>query len=264
MITKVGENTVRSLVVVLCLILNQEPSAQRGARFLQRFHRLRLSACSVLWIRSLTLLHSDLQRFRALLLSAYCTVALVAMTGTGESANATAVAQRSGDVGQRAVYINRTRLADQWVFALEGKYRVRIPDGSYWYDRMSGAWGVEGGPTAGFIHAGLDLGGQLRADASRGKTGVFINGRELHALDVRGLQRLGPVYRGRYWVDAQGNFGFEGGPALGNLVWLAQQGGLLPGRARRGSILSGMYDSGIGRVLGNGDFYISDNSYVTH
>jgi hypothetical protein len=30
------------------------------------------------------------------------------------------------------------------------------------------------------------------------------------------------VYPGRYWVDAQGNAGFEGGPALVNLLVLAR------------------------------------------
>jgi hypothetical protein len=70
--------------------------------------------------------------------------------------------------------------------------------------------------------AGLNIGGPLRVDASRGNTGVFINGRELHQMDVVGLQQLGPVYRGRYWVDAYGNCGFEGGPALLNLVQVAR------------------------------------------
>jgi hypothetical protein len=54
-------------------------------------------------------------------------------------------------------------------------------------------------------------------------TGVFINGRELHPLDVQGLQQLiGQVLPGRWWVDAQGNYGLEGGPPLGNLMVLAR------------------------------------------
>src|SRR5262245_1813054 len=103
------------------LILSQKLSAPHGASFLQRSRFLLFSAC--------------------------CTIALVAMTGTIESASAAAVEQWGEDAGQRAIYINRTWLSDGWVFALEREYRVRIPDGSYWYDRMSGAWGVEGGPT---------------------------------------------------------------------------------------------------------------------
>jgi hypothetical protein len=122
----------------------------------------------------------------------------------------------------RQVIVNRVRLTDAEVRALEDRYRVRIPDGAYWYDRMCGAWGYEGGPQVGIAVAGIDVGGALRADSSNGDTGVFINGRELHRNDVLALMQLGPVYRGRWWVDALGNCGPEGGPAWVNLVALAR------------------------------------------
>jgi hypothetical protein len=127
------------------------------------------------------------------------------------------------------VIINDFQLSDEDVEALEQRYGVRIQDGAYWYDRATGAWGTQGGPTLGWIEAGLGIGGPLKADASRGNTGVFINGRELHMYDVVALQRLGPVYPGRYWVDARGNFGFEGGPALGNLMVAARMSGAAGG-----------------------------------
>jgi len=126
---------------------------------------------------------------------------------------------------QRNVTINSVRLSDEQVSALEQMYRVKIQDGAYWYDRYSGAWGVQGGPVAGVIQAGLNLGGPLREDASNGNTGVFINGRHLHLYDVLALQRFMPVYPGRYWTDANGNFGYEGGPVLGNLWLLSQSAG---------------------------------------
>jgi hypothetical protein len=126
---------------------------------------------------------------------------------------------------QRQVIVNRTQISDQAVRSYEQRWNIRIQDGSYWYDRMSGAWGLEGGPTAGWIAPGLDLGGPLRADASGGNTGVFINGRELHLIDVQALMQIVQVQRGRWWVDARGNFGPEGGPVWGNLVLLAQQRG---------------------------------------
>ncbi|MGH9901566.1 MAG: hypothetical protein ACRD68_07105, partial [Pyrinomonadaceae bacterium] len=112
---------------------------------------------------------------------------------------------------------NESLVDDSSLNALERYYRVRIPDGDYWYDRRCGAWGEEGGPTLGFILPGLNLGGRLKANASRGRTGVFVNGRELHRLDVLALQQIMTVYRGRFWVDAHGNGGYEGGPALFNL-----------------------------------------------
>lgn len=125
--------------------------------------------------------------------------------------------------GSRNVFINGVRLSDEHLNTLERTYNTRIKDGAYWYDRFCGAWGVQGGPTLGFTHTGLDVGGPLQVDASNGDTGVFINGRQLHRLDVLGLRQLGPVWPGRYWVDAMGNIGFESGMMIGNLWMLARQ-----------------------------------------
>ena len=126
---------------------------------------------------------------------------------------------------KRQVLINRTRIPEDTLRLLEQGYGTPIPNGKYWYDNRCGAWGVEGGPTLGFTVAGLPLGGPLPADISGGGTGVFINGRELHPTDLAGLQRLvGPVVPGRYWLDAQGYAGAEGGPPIANLWALASQG----------------------------------------
>jgi hypothetical protein len=124
----------------------------------------------------------------------------------------------------RSVTINQARLDDDALRLIEQRLQARVPDGSYWYDKISGAWGLEGGPTLGFTLPGLGIGGPLRPDASNGNTGVFINGRQLHLMDVQSLQQItGVVLPGRYWVDAQGNGGYEGGPVLFNLRLLAQQ-----------------------------------------
>jgi hypothetical protein len=160
--------------------------------------------------------------------------------------------------GRRSVVINGVRLSDDLVTRLEQSWGVRIQDASYWYDQVSGAWGLEGGPCAGFIPAGLALGGRLRADASHGNTGVVVNGRVLHMLDVLALQRLGPVFPGRYWVDAQGNFGFEGGPRLGNLVAAA--------RAASGAAAGGgawTVESRFGTVGGDGSGFLYFNDGKT-
>lgn len=131
--------------------------------------------------------------------------------------------EASPQTATRSVFINGAPLRDEQLQSIEQAYRARVPDGRYWYDRVCGAWGMEGGPQVGIPVAGLDLGSPLRADASNGNTGVFVNGRELHALDVQRLSALvGTVIPGRRWVDAQGNFGPEGRPPLGNLFLIAQ------------------------------------------
>lgn len=145
---------------------------------------------------------------------------------------------------QGSVIINGVRLSDDKVKELEKQYRIRILPGDYWYDKMCGAWGFRGGPSVGLIPPSLDLGGLLQSNASNGNTGVFINGRELHILDVVALQQITPVYQGRYWVDAQGNIGLEGGPALTNLWLLANARG-----AKKEGILS-TYDKTGTAVIG--------------
>jgi hypothetical protein len=138
-------------------------------------------------------------------------------------------------VASEAVIVNAQPLSSEEVRALEQRFAIQTRPGRYWYDAVSGAWGFERGPTAGFLPPGLKLGGALRADASGGGTGVFINGREIHPLDVAALSRIGPVWRGRWWVNAQGYFGPEGGPVWGNLWAAAQQrGGVAGGSSSNG------------------------------
>src|SRR5688572_8093200 len=82
------------------------------------------------------------------------------------------------------------------ILQLEKKYGVKCLPGNYWYDKMTGAFGKQGGPCTGLGVAGLNIGGHLKAKASGGTTNVFINGRELHIVDVQGLQTFMQVIPG--------------------------------------------------------------------
>lgn len=107
--------------------------------------------------------------------------------------------------------INGHRLTiDEWQQVAQ-RTGIRLLPGRFWYDARAGLWGREGGPTVGFAPAGQPA-AKLPADASRGRTGVYFNGRELHALEVAWLKTLGPVLPGRYWLDAYGWVGYEGQP----------------------------------------------------
>ena len=104
-------------------------------------------------------------------------------------------------------------------------YGIQVQAGSYWYDTVCGAWGAWGGPTAGFVSAGISV-PPLPAHASNGNTGVFVNGRNLRTSELNYMMALAgaPIYPGRYWLDSRGNAGFEGGPALINCLDAARQG----------------------------------------
>ena len=146
-----------------------------------------------------------------------------------ETAVAEQPAAKKAAPSSRKIRFNNRLLGAEELATLERLERGvgRLDDGAYWYDARTGASGRWGGPALAFLPPGLSLGGPLPADASGGGhgmlTGVFVNGRELHPVDVMGLQQLiGQVWPGRWWVDAQGNYGLEGGPPVGNLWALAR------------------------------------------
>jgi len=80
----------------------------------------------------------------------------------------------------RDIAVNGIALDDRSIAALETAYRTRLQPGRYWYDRMSGLWGLELGPSQGQIAPGLALGGPLNPRASVGRqagiTRVFVPG----------------------------------------------------------------------------------------
>jgi hypothetical protein len=135
----------------------------------------------------------------------------VERTRTGEGASG---------VDQGVIVVNGQTLSAETVRQLQQIYPVAIPSGRYWYDPISGAWGREGEPIAGQMMAGLSLGGPLIANASRGTSGVFINGRQITAGEKAYIERLcqTPVAPARYWIMSSGIGGFEGGPAFFNLA----------------------------------------------
>jgi hypothetical protein len=111
------------------------------------------------------------------------------------------------------IVVNGEELSPEQGYGLMQIYGP-IAAGDYWYDPVSGLWGVTGGPSSGQIQPGLGIGGPLQAGASGGGTGVFINGREIHLSELAYLRQLyGSVQPGRYWMNAALIGGFEGSPA---------------------------------------------------
>jgi hypothetical protein len=143
-----------------------------------------------------------------------------------------------GETGRRITFNGRALTPEQQsrLDRLERQYNARIPDGAYWYDNRSGAAGRWGGPGIAILQPGLELGGPMPANCSGGRTGTFINGRELHPADIAVLSQLSPngqVLPGRFWVNANGDFGFEGGPRIYNLYLLAIERQRARGALRR-------------------------------
>lgn len=142
----------------------------------------------------------------------------------------------------RGVVVNGAPIEARHAAALESAYRTRLVPGRYWYDARSGLWGLEGGASVGIIAPGLPFGRMdPRASVGRfaGITGVFINGREIHPDELQYLRMLyGQVQRARYWLNAQGIAGYEGGPPQFNLVAAARQS-----RGNGSSLRRGLFGS---------------------
>jgi len=110
------------------------------------------------------------------------------------------------------------------VLSAEYAANAQIPAGRYWYDTRSGLWGLEGQAVAGVVQAGLPA-AALDPNISGGNTGVFVNGRHLPTPEVSALSRLfqRQLPPGRYFLDANGDMGDEGGAPVINIVALMQQ-----------------------------------------
>ena len=129
-------------------------------------------------------------------------------------------AARAGDV-----IINGRTLNASERRALASQYGVAPIPGNYWYDTNSGLYGVIGHQAYGFMRPGHAF-GSLNANASKGNTNVFINGRELPQGEwlVWSYMLGTPIMVGSYWLDGSGNAGYAGNPMpIINLYAAARQ-----------------------------------------
>lgn len=155
-----------------------------------------------------------------------------------------------------ATQINGRGLSTAEVQALSAAVGGQVPAGAFWYDPGSGLWGPMGGGSVGQILPGLPLGRPPAGCSGRGSN-IRINGREISFQEVQFLTGLlGPIQPGRYFLDAAGNAGLEGGPVLVNLFAASRRGG-----ARGGAAGSFFQQSATGSIHGytdgNGDGMIT-------
>jgi hypothetical protein len=122
------------------------------------------------------------------------------------------------------VVINGVALGQAQVDALAAQYGTTPLPGRYWYDHSSGLYGVVGYQAFGFMLPGHDF-GTLDARASAGDSGVFVNGRQLPQAEWLVWSQLLEymIAPGRYWLDAEGNAGYEGNPVATENLYLAAQ-----------------------------------------
>ena len=121
------------------------------------------------------------------------------------------VAQQAVAAAGTGVWINDGEIAAATLRNMPGLQT--LPRGRYWHDPACGAWGSVNGPCLGVFAGGMRIpgSGSLKPNASGGRTGVFVNGRELHLMDVASFRALGvQCLPGKWTIDALGIIRMEG------------------------------------------------------
>ncbi|KAJ1266138.1 hypothetical protein BS78_08G127700 [Paspalum vaginatum] len=121
------------------------------------------------------------------------------------------------------VYVNGSKLSPEELVVLQGCPcpPSRLRPGFYWYDKVSGFWGKEGHKPHCIITANLNVGGSLEQNASKGNTGILINGREITKSELQMLKLAGVQCAGKphFWVNADGTYQEEGQKTVKGRIW---------------------------------------------
>jgi len=149
------------------------------------------------------------------------------------------------------IIINDVVLSKDQIAELSETYGVSPKPGKYWYDSLSGLYGVVGYPAYGFMLPGHTF-GDLGRTASNGNTGVIVNNRELPQSEwaVWSYMIGYWIQPGSYWLDHNGNSGYEGNPNPVINLYLAAQQNAYRGQGSSGDnfwstrFSAGNYDSG--------------------
>ncbi|XAR59503.1 hypothetical protein NMG60_11015358 [Bertholletia excelsa] len=121
------------------------------------------------------------------------------------------------------VYVNGRRLSHAELVQLQtcSNPPKKLRPGRYWYDKVSGFWGKEGQKPCQIISDQLEVGGDIKPNASNGKTGVMINYRVITKAELTLLQFAGIRCEGNphYWMTKDGGCQEEGMNNVMGKIW---------------------------------------------
>ncbi|KAL9271487.1 Extra-large guanine nucleotide-binding protein 1-like protein [Drosera capensis] len=112
------------------------------------------------------------------------------------------------------VWVNGSPLSLEELMVLQNCPRPprTLKPGSYWYDKGSGLWGMEGHKPCQLITHSLEIHELLKRNASNGNTNFTINNREITRVELLFLKWSGVPCAGlsSLWLTADGEFAEEG------------------------------------------------------
>lgn len=112
--------------------------------------------------------------------------------------------------GTAGISVNKQSLNNFQLSAIQEAAGIRLEDGEYWYDKQSGLWGSVGGPALGTITPDLPLPGSIEGSwASGSGSNIWVNGREIHWLEVSQLPLPTKEEGSRFKIDKQGRISEE-------------------------------------------------------
>ena len=127
------------------------------------------------------------------------------------------------------VFVNGAQLAAPDLAELYAVLGAAPLPGRYWYDAVSGLWGLEGHGAGGVTRPSLTA-APLPPQTSAGTSAAFVNGRQLPVAELTAMATLLawplPVegrYSGHYTLDGEGALNSGRGRYLGNVAAAAKR-----------------------------------------
>ncbi|KAG2241290.1 hypothetical protein Bca52824_096724 [Brassica carinata] len=97
----------------------------------------------------------------------------------------------------------------------------KLKPGDYWYDKVAGYWGKVGEKPCQIISPHMNIGGNIKKEASNGDTEICINNREITKSELMMLKMVGVQCEGNphFWVNSDGTYQEEGQKRFIGNIW---------------------------------------------
>ncbi|KAJ4914225.1 Extra-large guanine nucleotide-binding protein 2 [Raphanus sativus] len=123
----------------------------------------------------------------------------------------------------RLIAVNGKSLDEEELYLLQTcpNPPKKLKPGDYWYDKVAGYWGKVGEKPCQIISPHMNIGGNIKKEASNGDTEICINNREITKSELMMLKMVGVQCEGKphFWVNSDGTYQEEGQNRIMGNIW---------------------------------------------